>query len=830
MGFFFEEVKNKASKKEKIPDNVLISGGCSLCPLNFKKDINKLDPSGTTDAEVYVVGEKPTKDDNLSLKPFSGKIGNYVKSLLHKLDVKTRQNQLINCYTSSITKVNISCCSSRIISDIEKTKPKLILGIGSSVFSTFVKTAYNPNMNGKLFPITVGNHTCWYYSIIDPIIAISKRRNENKKSSEEKILELHIKTLHKLLPNLKPPKIENDFYKNIEIITGVFGQKDFDKLKKAFDKLLNLDHISIDLETTAFRPYGEKILTCSVGTYDYTVAFPIHHPNGWRSPDYINKVKNLLRFLLKSSKVVVAHNLLFEQEWLSCLYDDGIHFLDDVSWGDTYAQSYIMDSRKKLHSLDFLCVKNFGFSLKGLTDVKPENWKNYKIEDLLLYNALDTKYTSKLFKKQKKEIEDEGLVSPYNLLIKTSKALVKAQVLGVVPNLEKVEYYSTDLGDKLNNLDKRILSLEEVKTYNISYGRFNPLSNPNVIKLLNTSFGINVTSAKEEILSEIDNDFSRLILEYRSISKLKSTYIDSIKELSSIDGKIHTQYLPYFVITGRTSSRDPNTQNFPSRKRKDVRSVVGCPQDYYMVAADYGQIEARVVACIADDASFQDAIWNDYDIHMHWAHTLADMYPRIIGGRSFMDDKKKMKNLRSVIKNKFVFPVIYGSSAYSISNSLKVPLNIIEGLLDDFWSTFKGIKKWQTKISQFYEKHGYIKTANGRKIPGPLSLNDIYNYPIQGTASDFLTHSGGELSLMSRSIDDCLIPRLYIHDDMTFYIPKDNFEFFYTKIAETMCMAPFNEFDFLNVPLSVEMEYSDVGWYPMKPLKTFTSVDFGLRR
>lgn len=264
------------------------------------------------------------------------------------------------------------------------------------------------------------------------------------------------------------------------------------------------------------------------------------------------------------------------------------------------------------------------------------------------------------------------------------------------------------------------------------------------------------------------------------------------------------------------SSDDPNMQNWPNRKGKEIREIIAAPEGHWMVGADYGQIEARIIGIVSQDQAFCEALWNNYDIHKYWAERIAEAYPNVIGGKNYLGNQDKLNRFRKDVKNQWTFPAFYGSSPYSIAASIGVPTEIVLELFDEFWDMFRGVKKWQKWVLNRYERLGYVETLTGRRRHAPLSMNEIINSGIQGTASDICVDAMNRLSEAGIQVV------MNVHDEIDSYVPDDKLEDQTEQIAEVMCSVPFK---WVNIPIAVEVSVGP-DWYNMEEIGTFYSTDY----
>jgi DNA polymerase-1 len=375
-----------------------------------------------------------------------------------------------------------------------------------------------------------------------------------------------------------------------------------------------------------------------------------------------------------------------------------------------------------------------------------------------------------------------------------------------------------------------------VKAYVADHKEFNPLSDRDTLTvfkdylkrpevLVEDKHGKSRYSTDKNVLDKIEHPLAKLIVTMRNRTKLKSTYVDCFElgKGSSIwpDGKLHTSFNTTFAETGRTSSDEPNMKNFPKRNDAWVRRQVIAPKGYTMVAVDYGQLEGCTGAMCTKDKYLVDALWNEYDMHMEWAEKLVHEYPDWVGNDDFKD-KAVAKKYRSIAKNKLVFPAFFGATDESISGYLKIPVENIKTVMDEFWSTFTGFRSWQEKLMKRYYDTGLVASPTGRLHRYPLTRNQAINFPIQSVACDIVSRGMNTLSELAVEEQAWhLHPILNIHDDLSFMVPDDD------KIIEEsidtiyrVMLSP--GYDFINVPLSVSCSIGK-HWFQMEELGKFWS-------
>ena len=833
MTFFFHQSSKKASKKDPLAfaTDTLHKLECKVCPNKNCDTYNaKMKPQGKK-KDVYILTETITSKEDKTGRRLSDKAGRKIlKSVPEKHKEKLRINSLTRCINDNNKKKNgvaVECCRPSVERDIEKTKPKVIIGFGDVVLQWATKRTSSYLWRGKRTPIKIGDHVCWYYHCMSPEDVIDKqkksRSGESYETEHDHVFDLDVSRAFNNYDD--EPQFEDlsKLYDGIEYVFGN-GEKDLKTIEKWF-KEFRKKKSAIDIETTGLRPYnkGQKILTVSIGTYDHAVAFPLFHPEAkWTKKQLAKLIEMFIEFL-RNSKTKIAHRLTFELEWFAFFY--GEELLRETKWGDTKAQAYLLDERKGVTPLDFLCREHFGFDLKPLSPINVKDLINEPLEEVLKYNALDTKYTYKLEAYQMPML-DEELIPPYKRLVRASATMVLTQKRGLVPNKKVASKFEKDLGKQQRDTLEQIKNLKVIKKFERKYHEFNPASNDDVPIVFRDMLGFNQGSkdggkkysTDESVLSRIDHPLAKLILELRGVSKLKGTYIDSIVNGTLLydDGLIHTMLHLLLAATGRLSSSGPNIQNFPKRKHKEIRKVIRAPKGHKIVSLDYGQIEARVIGMASKDKVFCKALWEEYDVHYEWAERIAHMHPACVGGKRYLKDKKVMKTFRGDIKNQWVFPLFFGAVVGSVAKANELPIEKAKKLYEEFWDMFEGVHEWQREVEKQYLIDGYVEMLTGRRRYAPINWNRIINSPIQGTAADIVVDG---MTRLSEKGEQAV---MQIHDDLTFYIPDELVDEKLPIIAKEMCSS---NFDFINVPLTVEASIG-TNWYNQEDVAVFKSTDF----
>jgi uracil-DNA glycosylase family 4 len=797
-------------------------------------------PTGSTHPLVYVLGEAPGKDEDKRNEQFVGRSG----ELLRDCIPEEFDNFITfdNCCRTrppnnrTPTAVEVECFRPSIIRCIEKTEPKAILGTGAVPLYWAVPGVQSVKRaisicRGRRFPVRIGKHNCWFYSIHHPAYILRVQGNDKVRYIDSDVPGEELRTLFNkdivriFRQDLEPPEVEStkreDLFKGVKLLT------DLEDIKQALKKLsASKKPVAIDIETSHLRPYsdGAKLLSVAIGSYGSVVAFPVQHTKGLSGGSQ-RAILGLLRAFLLSRPKKIAHNLTFELEWFLHLF--GVEVLREVRWEDTMVQAYALDERIGGHSLDFLCQLYYGLPLKSLSDVNQGRLEEESIKNLLQYNSLDTKYTSGLYSKQRRLLKKEGLKSYYDNHLDRVPSTVYSQRLGLPVDVDRVEHFRDKFSKKLKKVKKKLEKQKEVKQFRKEFKiDFRPTSNKHLPMMFRDLLGRkegkrgNKYSTDKKVLEQINLPIARLLLELRSLNKLKGTYIDPFHPddkhtLIYPDGLLHPTVKVIFVSTGRLSYEEPNAQNFPKREHPEIRSIIAAPDGYLLVSFDYGQIEARVIAILSEDAYLMKALWEEYDIHLEWAEKIADVCPSLFEDRGGEIDK-----FRSEIKNQLVFPAFYGASVGHVTNMLELPGDIGRDIYEEFWETFEGVRTWQRELRRFYRRNGYVECLNGRRRREPLSDNMVINSGVQGSASDIVVDAMNRLNRYAIETGKHYYqPILNVHDDLTFLIPENRVEKAIPRIAKMMVSLPY---DWVNVPIEVEAAKGR-NWHELEKVGKFRS-------
>ncbi|HEC2083905.1 TPA: DNA polymerase I [Klebsiella oxytoca] len=566
---------------------------------------------------------------------------------------------------------------------------------------------------------------------------------------------------------------------------------------------------AFDTETDSLDNVSANMVGLSFAIEPGVAAYvPVAH-DYLDAPDQIprDRVLELLKPLLEDDKVLkVGQNLKYDR---GILANYGIE-LRGIAF-DTMLESYILDSVAGRHDMDSLSdrwLKHKTITFEEIAG-KGKNQLTFNqiaLEEAGRYAAEDADVTLQLHLKMWPELQqNEG---PLNVF--------KNIEMPLVPVLSRVERNGVKIDPAVlhahsQEIAKRLIELEK-KAYDIAGEEFN-LSSPKQLQtILFEKQGIKplkktpggAPSTSEEVLEELALDYPlpKVILEYRGLAKLKSTYTDKLPlMISPKTGRVHTSYHQAVTATGRLSSTDPNLQNIPVRNEEGrrIRQAFIAPEDYLIVSADYSQIELRIMAHLSRDKGLLTAFAEGKDIHRA---TAAEVFGLPLESVS-SEQRRSAKAIN--------FGLIYGMSAFGLARQLNIPRKEAQKYMDLYFERYPGVLEYMERTRTQAKEQGYVETLDGRRLylPDIKSSNGArragaeraaINAPMQGTAADIIKRA-------MIAVDGWLLsekPRvrmiMQVHDELVFEVHKDDLEAVAKKIHELMEISTT-----LAVPLLVEV-------------------------
>ena len=574
--------------------------------------------------------------------------------------------------------------------------------------------------------------------------------------------------------------------------------------RELFDELMKADVIAFDTETAAFDGHGPtEAHFCKMVGFSFATA----PGKAWYvTADWIDIFRPLFA---DPSKTFIGHNVKFDR---SVLLRYGIGFASTPR--DTLLEHYCLDAAAR-HGMDALAEQYLSYrpipieSLIGAKERGKEqlSMAALKPEEILDYAAEDADITLRLDAVLRKAAEESGALKSLDSAEEPLvKVLIDMEREGVKIDVSALKEYAREL-------DREILALlTDILSY--ADAGFNPDSPKQLGALLFEKLALPTDGIKKTSMGNYSTDEKTLsklasahpiipkILEYRACTKLKSTYVDKLPTLIDENNRVHTTYAQAFTETGRLSSSDPNLQNIPvrtSRGKLIRKAFVPRDEKHVLVSADYSQIELRLMAAFSGDKAMLEAFRNGEDIHRDTAARVYDVMPAFVTDeqRSFC----KMVN----------FGIIYGISAFGLSQRLKISRGEAAKLIDTYFKLYPKIKEYMDRSIATAREKGYATTILGRRrtlrdinsrnaTARQTAERDAINTPIQGSAADLIKVAmvNVERAISAAGLRSKMV--LQIHDELVFDAPIEEVDELKAIIRREMTSA----IDF-GVPLDVDI-------------------------
>ena len=605
---------------------------------------------------------------------------------------------------------------------------------------------------------------------------------------------------------------------NVKKITNFVGTKDYilintESTLKDLTKLLNEAKIcSLDTETNSLDSMTAKLVGISISIKAGAGFYiPINHQDRNHDQLSINLINEYLKPILEDPSILkIGQNIKYDAH-IFLNYGIELHGINE----DTMLMSYVLESNES-HGMDKLSLKYLNhecISYESLVGkgVKQITFDQVSIDDAVQYAAEDADVTLQLYSHFKTLLEEEkSLLSIYrDIEIPAMQSLVKIERNGVLIDRKILQNQSHVIGEKLIQLEK--------KAYELAGQPFNLSSPKQLQEILFEKLGIKplkktptgTPSTSEEVLSELSADYPlpKLILEYRGLAKLKSTYTDKLpKMINEISGRVHTNYNQAVAITGRLASSEPNLQNIPIRTEdgRKVREAFIAPQGSKILSADYSQIELRIMAHLSKDERLIEAFKNNEDIH------------KITATEIFSCDLSNVSSEQRRYAKVINFGLIYGMSAYGLAKNLNIERVAAQNYIEKYFSRYPSVRSYMEEAKQSAKNNGYVETYFGRRlwVPEINGSNGIrraaaeraaINGPMQGTAADLIKMSMNAVDnwiKQSKKMTGKMI--MQVHDELVFEVPEDEVDLFMENIADLM-----ENVAELDVPLKVDIGIGD---------------------
>jgi len=580
-----------------------------------------------------------------------------------------------------------------------------------------------------------------------------------------------------------------------------------EEVQNVVKQLKKAEELSFDTETDSTDPIVANLVGISLSAKG-GVAFyiPVNVEGALSQKDVLGLLKPMLT---NPNSLKVAQN--FKYDYL-VLLRAGLKVAGPVF--DTMVAGYLLDASQKI-SMDALAKTYLNYKPVSIETLIGKG-KSQKSMDELPYSEVaqyaceDADVTYKLWEVLKDKLDDDELKEIANELeFPLIRVLAHMEKEGISVDVEMLEQFSEELTHDLEELEKKIFDLSG-EEFNLNSPKqlgevlFDKLGLPAGKKTKTGQY-----STSESVLTKLAPEYEMpsLVLDYRSLSKLRSTYVDALPKLVNKEsGRIHTQLNQTVAATGRLSSSSPNLQNIPIRTKRgrEIRKAFVPADGFKLLAADYSQVELRVIASISGDENMIEAFKNGEDIH---SRTAKEVFSLDSLDDVTADQRRKAKEVN--------FGIPYGVSAYGLASRLGISNDEGKEMIDQYFERFPGIQTYIDETVKEAKDNGYVKTLLGRRryIPDINSRNwnvrgfaerTAINMPIQGTAADIIKLAMIRIDDFLRDSDYKSRMLLQVHDELIFEIHQDETEELPEKLKEMMENAYS-----LDVPLDVEMGLAD---------------------
>jgi DNA polymerase-1 len=490
------------------------------------------------------------------------------------------------------------------------------------------------------------------------------------------------------------------------------------------------------------------------------------------------------------------------------------HGITVRSYDDTMLISYVLDAGKGSHGMDELSRRHLGHAPITFAEVTGTGrgkvgFERVEIPKATAYAAEDADVTLRLWQVLKPRLAAERRTTVYETLERPLIDVVaRMEERGILTDRQILSRLSGDFAQTLARLEHEIHEMAG-ETFAVGSPKqigdilFGKMGLPGAKKTPSGQWATPATLLEE--LAQAGHALPAKILEWRQLSKLKSTYTDTLQEhMSRETGRVHTCFALAATTTGRLSSSDPNLQNIPIRTEegRKIRTAFVAPKGHKIISADYSQIELRILAHIADIPQLQDAFASGIDIHAATASAMFGVPVEEVKG----DLRRQAKTIN--------FGIIYGISAFGLAARLGIPHGEAAAFIKQYFERFPGIRTYIEDMKRTCRDQGFVTTLFGRvchypqiRSPNPSERAGVerqaINAPIQGSAADIIRRA---MARMDEALSEARLSArmlLQVHDELVFEAPDEEVEDTLPVIAKVMTQAPFPAVE-LKVPLAVD--------------------------
>jgi len=574
------------------------------------------------------------------------------------------------------------------------------------------------------------------------------------------------------------------------------------------EKLNKCSAFAIDTETSSLDTMTADLLGISLSCEEGEGCYiPIQHSyEGMPEQLSLNTIVKILGEAISNNQTkLVGQNLKFD---LPILNRHGIKVTEFL--GDTMLMSYVLNSTGTRHGLDRMAVHYLQYQPMKYEEVagsasKQINFAQVEIPAATFYAAEDADITFRLFNLLDKKLQKEPKLIT---LLKTLeypmlKSLLRVETNGAKINTNMLAEYSKELGLKIDKLSKT--------AFKMAGEEFNMDSPKQLVEILYNKLELPVLkktpkgqpSTNEDTLQRLAEEYElpKVIIQYRGLAKLKSTYTDSLINIQHPDTKrIHTSYQQAVTSTGRLSSTEPNLQNIPIKtaEGRKIREAFVAEKGNVLISADYSQIELRIMAHLSGDKNLTHAFNNNIDVHSATASEIFDVPLEEVT----TDHRRSAKAIN--------FGLIYGMSAFGLTRQLGIPRHEAQAYLDTYFERYTGVREYMDSTKELAKQNLYVETILGRKLHvteinasnglrRQAAERAAINAPLQGSAADIIKKAMIDVDEWIGEDNPNIKMIMQVHDELIFEVKKDFAEEALTNVISLMERAVK-----LDIPLIVD--------------------------
>ena len=614
------------------------------------------------------------------------------------------------------------------------------------------------------------------------------------------------------IPSTDAEKTDEDYIFNNRKDYELVNNKN--NLLKWLEAIKKAQFLAIDTETNSLNTMTAELVGISLSIQSGKACYiPLKHQNASNEQLKIYDVLELIKPILENSTIKkVGQNIKYDAH---IFLNYGVH-INGIA-DDTMLMSYVIASNQS-HGMNKLsnkylnhdCISYESLVGKGAKQI---TFDQVALEDAVNYAAEDADITLQLHTVLHQKLKkNKSQYSIYrDIEIPAMKALIQIERNGVLVDSKILGEQSNDLGEKLLQFEK--------KAFELAGQPFNLSSPKQLQEILFDKLGIKslkktptgAPSTSEEVLIALAHDYPlpKIILEYRSLAKLKSTYTDKLpKMINNHTGRVHTSYNQAVAITGRLASSDPNLQNIPIKtsEGRKVREAFIAPKNHKILSADYSQIELRIMAHLSKDERLISAFKNNEDVHT------------ITAGEIFNCNIQSVTSEQRRYAKVINFGLIYGMGVYGLAKNLNIERTAAQNYIERYFTRYPSVRMYMEHTKDEARKKGYVETYFGRRlwVPEINGSNGIrraaaeraaINGPMQGTAADLIKMAMIEVASWikkEKALQGKMI--MQVHDELVFEVPDSEIKIFNTNVKRIM-----ENIASLDIPLIVEIGHG-INW------------------